>query len=81
MTGSTARTPSTVLRRTGQTQPLAMTTIFIVSPMPANSMMTGTRTGGGTARRNSRTGSHTARTRRYEPITVPSATPATAAVA
>jgi hypothetical protein len=68
-----------VLSRIGQTQPLAMTAIFIVSPMPANSMMTGTSTGGGTARRNSRTGSHTARTRRYEPMTVPRATPATAA--
>ena len=64
ITESTARTPSTVLSRIGHTQPLAMTAIFIVSPMPANSMMTGTRTGGGTARRNSRTGSQTARTRR-----------------
>ena len=34
-----------------------MTMTFIVSPMPANSMMIGTSTGGGMARKNSSTGS------------------------
>jgi len=47
------RIPSAVLSTIGQTQPLAITTIFMVSPMPANSMITGTGTGGGTARRRS----------------------------
>ena len=42
--------------------------------MPANSMMTGTSTGGGMARKNSSTGSSDARAAAgYEPITTPSA--------
>ena len=78
-TSSTDRTPSTVLSRIGHTQPLAITITFMVSPMPANRMMTGTSTGGGMARKNSSTGSSTARTRGIVPTSVPTPTPAATA--
>ncbi len=44
---------------------------FIRSPIPATRMMTGTRTGGGMARRNSSTGSANERSHRFEPISTP----------
>jgi hypothetical protein len=47
--------------------------------MPANSMITGTSTGGGTARKNSRTGSVAARNRGLAPIAIPAAMPIRAA--
>ncbi len=78
-TSSTARTPSTVLSRIGQTHPETMTSTFIRSPMPAKRMRIGTSTGGGMARRNSSTGSVAARSRRLLPMATPSATPRTSA--
>jgi hypothetical protein len=58
---------------------MAMTKIFMGSRMPRNSMSTGTRTGGGIARKNSRVGSRKARRRREEPMSMPSTMPNTSA--
>jgi hypothetical protein len=52
-TGSTPRTPSTVLMRMGNEQARKITNTFMPSPMPRSTMATGTMAGAGTARRNS----------------------------
>ena len=57
-----------VLSRIGHRQPEAITSTFMVVPIPATRMKIGTRTGGGIARRNSSTGSRVARSRGEEPI-------------
>ena len=78
-TGSTARTPSMVFSSTGQTQPEMITTTFMESVMPMSSISTGTRTGGGMARKNSSVGSSRARSHRTDPIRTPPTTPMTIA--
>jgi hypothetical protein len=52
-----------------------MTRIFRRSSIPAKSMMIGISTGGGIARRNSRTGSVSARSHRLDPMSTPSPIP------
>ena len=46
-----------VFSSTGQTQPEMITATFIESVMPISRIRTGTRTGGGMARKNSSVGS------------------------
>jgi hypothetical protein len=70
-----------VFSSTGHRQPETITSTFITSPMPATSMRIGTRTGGGTARRNSNSGSTTARSVRFAPTSMPSPMPSTSAAA
>lgn len=76
---STARTPSTVFSRTGQMQPKTIVTIFISSEIPMMSISTGISTGGGIARRNSISGSRSARSHGMEPTASPITIPITMA--
>jgi hypothetical protein len=70
-----------VFRSTGQMHPEMMTTTFIESEMPIRSISTGTSTGGGTARKNSSTGSVRARSHVNDPIRRPPRMPRTMAAA
>src|SRR5699024_6290040 len=72
---SIERTPSMVLSRIGQTAPNTITAIFMSSPIPINSMNTGIKTTGGTARKNSMVGSISWRSQRNEPTSNPTTMP------
>src|SRR5690625_1731656 len=69
------RTPSTVLSRIGQTAPSTITAIFMSLPIPMSNINTGINTTGGTARKNSMTGSVSWRNHRNDPINRPTTMP------
>ena len=58
ITGSTARTPWTVLISTGKNAPSATTVTFMPAPRPRSSISTGTSAGLGIGRSSSVTGSN-----------------------
>jgi hypothetical protein len=74
-TGSMVRTPSIVLRSTGQTEPKAINVIRMVDSVPSRMMRTGISAGPGIARRNWSGGSRKSDAYRDRPIRTPSGTP------
>jgi hypothetical protein len=75
ISGSTPRTPSMVLSRTGHTAPSTISAILEPSPIPITTSTNGSISGGGIERRNSITGRLARRTRGASPMSTPSATP------
>ena len=72
--GSTVRTPLTVLSRIGHRQPYTMMAIFEVSPNPRMSTNTGSSASAAVLRNSSSTGLRTAASGRYQPMSSPSGT-------
>jgi hypothetical protein len=69
-----------VLSSTGQTAPETITRTFIELLTPTTSIRTGTRTGGGIARKNSNNGSVKRRNHLTRPMGTPSAIPSAIAI-